>query len=129
MHRNQPDASAGNHISGNGAVDPAGEQGNRHAVGTDRHTAGPRNRICMHIGCKITYFHIDRQFRVMNVNRCIGICLLQFPANILAELNARHREGFITALALHLKALCILHFFFQAADGKLCYRVLILLTG
>ena len=65
----------------------------------------------------------------MNVNRCIGICLLQFSANVLAELNARHGEGFIAALALHLKALCILHFFFQAADGKLCYRVLILLTG
>ena len=79
----------------------------RHTVGSNRHTAGPRNRICMHIGCKITYFHINRQFRVMNVNRCIGICLLQFSANVLAELNGacfalrKPAPPFLFVLRLH----------------------------
>ena len=69
------------------------------------------------------------KLRLVHVHLHIGICLVQLPADVLAELYARHGEALVTALGLHLEALRAQHFIAQVFLRQRGYRVLVLLAG
>ena len=129
MHRDEAHAALGDHVAGDGAVDPAGEQRHRHAVGADRHPSRALHRLGVDVGREVANLDHHGQLRLVHVHRAVGVGLRELPAHVLAQLDGGHGKALVAALRLHLEALRAAHIVGKVADGKLRDGVLVLLAG
>ena len=83
----------------------------------------------MDIRRKVAHLDVDDQFRIVYIDLDVGISLVQLAADVLAQLDAGHREALVAALGLDLEALRAEHIVPQIVDGELRYRVLVLFAG
>ena len=117
------------HVGRHRAVNAAGEERHRGAAASDRETARTVDGHSVYISRKVAHLNVDYKLRVMHVDLDILISVAQGVADILAQLDARHREGLVTSARLDLEALRAQHILAQILNGELCYRVLVLFAG
>ena len=93
------------HITGNGAVDAAGQQQRRLSAYAHRQTAGAGLSGAMDKGALFPHLHIDGVVRMMHIHRHLGICLRQPSADFLRNLDGVQGKALVRPLGFHLKGL------------------------
>ena len=129
MHRNKAHAALCDHISGDRAVDTAGQQRYRDAVCADRHAACTGRGRCVDICRKVAHLDMDGKLRVVHIDLAVGICLGKLAADKLRKLDTRHGEALVAALCLGLEALRREHIVLEIFNCKLGYLLRIFLAA
>ena len=103
INRIDLDATLGNHVSGNRAVDSAGQKKCRAAVGADRHTAGAGHGDGIDKNA-VAYFYGQRNFRVVHIHMHFRKAVEQVFAQVCRQFHGSLRETLVSPASEHFEA-------------------------